>query len=1188
MTVSGAPFRVAVDRGGTFTDVVATGADGRISAWKVPTDRGGAAVIRSIRERLGAPEGGGIPSRTVREVRWSTTVATNALLERRGARCALVVTRGFADLPVIGSQERPDLFDLDVRRDPPLCERVFEVGGRIGADGSVVEPLDRGAVERAGREMAAAGIGSAAVAFVHGHLAPQVEDEAAAALRAAGVPHVVTSHACGREIGFLARMRTAVADAYLTPPLRASLADVRAAFADDVQVWFVTSDGGLSAIERVRGAAAVLSGPAGGALAVARVLAASGAARGVGFDMGGTSTDVCRVEGVPERMPETEIGRARLRAPSIRVRTVAAGGGSVLSFDGRRLHVGPESAGADPGPAGYGRGGPATLTDADAVLGRLVPESFPAAFGRDGRSPFDVDASRRALAPLAARLGMPVEDAALAFVRVADEHVAHAVREESLLRGHDVRDHALVAFGGAGPQHACAVAAALGAPEILVSRHASVLSALGVSTARPSHAASAGCRIAVSPETEPDARRVADGLAAEARAVLRSQGVGQVRIAVTVDVRVSGMDASIPVPLGPTADLRAAFAAAHRRLFGFPPAADELEIAAVRVRAECAATGPGGGPARDASPVGSPPRFADVAFLVDGRAAALRSAVVALASVADGDRIAGPALVVDERTTIVVEPGFELRCGVGALRIVPVSPPDPPRATTLRDPVTLTLFANAFMSLADRMGAVLERTSRSTSIKERLDFSCAVFDGGGRLVANAPHVPVHLGAMGESVRAVLAASGDDGLQDGDCILTNDPCRGGSHLPDVTMVTPVLVGGARFFVASRAHHADVGGRTPGSMPPDSTTLDEEGVRVHGLLVVRDGAFLEDAAMRGFASRTRGAEDRIVDLRAQAAASAEGARLLREMCAKHGADVVAAQMAHVLDDGEEAMREALSALPEGTSAFEDALDDGTPIRASVTIGRGGAAVVDFAGTGPRGRTNLHAPPAVVRAAVLYAFRTLVRRPIPLNEGCLRPLDLRIPAGSLLDPAPGDAVVGGNVETSQRIVDVVLASLGVSAPSQGTMNNVSLATPRGAYYETLGGGMGAGPARDGASAVQCHMTNTRITDVEVLESRFPVRVRAFAVRRQSGGPGAHRGGDGLVREFEFLEPCGVGLLSERRARGAPGLRDGAAGAPGRNTLLRSDGSVVPLAGRAVAEAAPGDVLRVETPGGGGYGRG
>ncbi len=1173
-------WTVSIDRGGTFTDVVMQAADGRLVTFKVPTDPAdatGDAAVERIRRIVGAPMGAPIPSSLVREVRIGTTAATNALLERRGERCALLVTKGFADLLTIGTQERPSLFALHVVKPKPLTDLVFEIDERVLADGTVRAPIDFHVVRELGREIVARGVRSAAVLFVHAYAHPGHERVAGMALEAAGVERVFLSHESAREIQAVPRGETTVADAYLTPVLRRALVQFRASFADDVSVKLMKSDGGLCDAAVARGPTAVLSGPAGGSLGVARIAKSLGLSAAIGFDMGGTSTDVCRVAPDPDFRYETKIAGLRLRVPSLRVHTVAAGGGSILSFDGRRLRVDPESAGAHPGPAGYGRGGPPTITDANAVLGRLVVSEFPACFGADGKQRFDVDASRAAIRPLAESAGLSVEEMAAGFVRVGDELVAQAIREESVLRGYDVRTHALVAFGGAGPQHACAVARALGVTKVVVPRLASVLSAWGIAGAREAEE-----------HVFPMLRALDVHGLREAGRRAHMIWAGDLQARVTLELRVRGADATLVAPIRPTSDvasIRAAFDAAHRSAYGFgPPPHADLEIVNVRVRVET-----GEAPASRTTSSGRPfaerrpalPRMA--VWFQDGgfRGAAARTT----GTLSPGDAVEGPTLLLDAATTIVVEPGWRLTAYDDVFVLSPTDPPSKSALTTARDPVTLTLFANRFMSIAERMGAVLERTSHSTNIKERLDFSCALFDGEGRLVANAPHIPVHLGAMGESVRAVAASRGDD-LREGDVILTNDPYRGGSHLPDITAVTPVFVvaGKPRFWVANRAHHADIGGVTPGSMPPLSASIDEEGARVYDLLIVRDGAFREDDVRRAFAA-SRAVDERVADFRAQAAANHEGARLLRDACDEFGSDVVAAYMGHVLDDGAAAMEEMLARLPPGKRAHVDSLDDGTELRVAIDIGDG-RAVVDFAGTGPRSKGNLNAPKAVTRAAVLYAFRCLIGRDIPLNEGCLRPIEIWIPDDCLLAPRDGDAVVGGNVETSMRIVDLVLGSLGACAASQGTMNNVTFGTGGRAYYETLGGGGGAGSTFDGASAVQLHMTNTRITDVEIVETRYPVVVRKFAIRRGSGGAGAHRGGDGLVREYEFLAPASGGVLSERRAVGAFGLAGGERGAPGRNVIVRN-GVETEIAGRAAFEVGPGDVLRVETPGGGGYGK-
>jgi 5-oxoprolinase (ATP-hydrolysing) len=1222
-------WKIAVDRGGTFTDIVATADDGRLVVRKVPTDPPGgehSMLLAAVREIAGAPQGDLIPASAVASLHLGTTVATNALLERRGEPVAFLVTRGFSDLLAIGTQERPDLFALQVVKPQPLATRVEEVDERVLHDGTVREPLDVVQLRRVAETLRDEGFRSAAVAFLHGYAFDEHERVAGEVLRAGGFAHVSLSHEVAREIRALPRAETTVADAYLTPVLRHSLEGLRAAFAPDVDVRMLQSHGGLADVRHLVGPRAIFSGPAGGVLACERLLADEGCAEAICFDMGGTSTDVSRwssAEG-PDLVYETRVGGLRLQVPTLRVETVAAGGGSILTFAGRRFRVGPESAGADPGPAGYGRGGPPTITDANAVLGRIVPARLPACFGRDGRSQFDAAASRAAIVPLADQAGLGVEAAALGCIRIANERMAQAIREVSVARGHDVRGAVLVAFGGAGGQHACALARSLGMRAVTVPRLASVFSAWGIGYATTADERAAAVLAPCDQAGIARAREVAGELEQVALDALAAQGVSRERaeIARVIEMRRVGVDATIAVPLGTLDETLQAFHAAHRRLYGFTLENAAVEIVTARVRAAEQRAPRGGGSGRGkVSPLPEPFGTSEVWFEGSSRPEMQPTALYDLAALTPDARYEGdgPALLLDDVTTILVEPGWRFAIGPEAIDLSTPASFDragelPQSSASGSSPlaptggegwgegatistgnsspedlaITTTLFANRFMSIAERMGAVLERTSHSTNIKERLDFSCALFDGEGRLVANAPHIPVHLGAMGETVRAVAAAREHD-LREGDVIITNDPYHGGSHLPDVTAVSPVLVrdGRARFFVANRAHHADVGGITPGSMPPGSRTIEDEGACVHDLLLVRDDHLDEEAVRRAFTQvryPARALEQRMSDFRAQAAANAEGGRLLRELCAAHGEEVVTAYMGHVLDDGAAAMGELIAELPPGPYVMEDLLDDGTPLRVTIWTEEG-RVIVDFAGTGPRSDGNLNAPRAVTRAAVLYALRTLVRREIPLNEGCLRPVEIRIPPGSLLDPTPPHAVVGGNVETSMRLVDLVLGALGACAASQGTMNNITFGTGDLAFYETVGGGAGAGPDFDGASAVHLHMTNTRITDVEVIERRYPVVIRLFAIRRGSGGAGRHRGGDGIIREIEFLMPVEGGILSEHRARGPFGLSGGGPGTPGVNALVH-DGVETRMPGRATFTAGPGDVLRVETPGGGGYG--
>jgi len=1132
-------WRFGIDRGGTFTDVVAIAPDGTRRVRKL--------LSESVDYEDAALEA--IGEHPVAELRMGTTVATNALLERRGEPVVLVTTRGLGDVLEIGHQDRPDIFALRIDKRVPLTAAVREVDERVLPDGRIERAPDEDAIRRAVR-----GARSLAVVLLHACANPAHERLVAAIAREEDVAHVFCSHETAREVGLVARGDTTVVDAALTPILRRYVERVtrlvaeRAAAAGRApgRVLFMKSSGGLTDARHFSGKDAVFSGPAGGVVAVARIARHAGFSQVVGFDMGGTSTDVCRWAGGFERVFESTTAGQRLRAPALAIETVAAGGGSILDLVDGRFTVGPRSAGADPGPACYGRGGPATITDANLVLGRIRPDHFP-------HLRLDVGAARDALS----RFGEPAR-AAEGFVEIANEAMAAAIRRISVARGYDVRDHALCAFGGAAGQHACAIAARLGMRAVLVPPLAGVLSAHGMGLADVTHH---------------EARAVLDDDARagrarppfpeeEARAALAEQGIGDVALARSVDVRYAGTDHAINVPWDEDGDQsterpawRARFEREHERAFGFVKPGHPVEIVNARVDATSRAPWPDV-PAADVVPHCPDPLDPGG----EGRAPLHRQDALA-----PGARIDGPAVVADDFATMIVEPGWRLEVDArGTLVLRPVDQSaiaTGPRVTAERDPVSLEVMSNRFMAIATEMGEQLRRVAHSTNIKERRDFSCALFDDRGRLVANAPHIPVHLGAMGETVRHLLARRP---MREGDVWVTNDPYAGGSHLPDITVIRPVFVEGRlRFLVANRGHHADVGGAVPGSMPADSTTIDEEGLLLTQEPLVRDGRLLEDEVRaRMEAAGVRGVDERLGDLRGQVACCASGARLLAGLCAQYGVDVVSAWTDHLRAHAAEVMRDVVGGLRDGV--FEDGLDDGTRIRCAVTVADGRARI-DFSGTSAQRPTNRNAPRAVTVAAVLYVFRTLAARPIPLNEGCLEPLDVVIPPGSVLDPAPPAAVVGGNVETSQRVVDVLLGALDALAACQGTMNNLTFGDETFGYYETICGGAGAGFGFDGASAIHTHMTNTRITDPEVLELRTPVLVRRFAIRRGSGGAGVWRGGDGVVRELELLRPLHVGVLAERRTTRPFGLRADP-GAPGRH------------------EVGPRRIL-IETPGGGGY---
>jgi len=1200
-----------IDRGGTFTDVVARDPAGRIHVRKLLSEnpeRYPDAPLQAIRDLLGVAADEPLPSDAIDSVKMGTTLATNALLERRGVPVGLVITRGFGDLLEIGYQNRPDLFALEIVKPEPLAIQVVEADERVLADGTVRRPLDEADLRESLAALRAEGVDSIAVVFLHSYAHPAHELAAERVAQDLGFRQISLSHRVAREIKAVARGDTACIDAYLTPIIRDYVATVRAALTDRVPLRFVQSSGGLADAERFTGKDAVLSGPAGGAVACAHVARLAGFDRVIGFDMGGTSTDVSRFDGAYERVNEKVVAGVRLKAPMMHIETVAAGGGSMLAFDGRRFTVGPESAGADPGPACYRRGGPAAVTDSNLVLGRIQPEHFPRCFGPAADQPLDAGASRQRLAEIAEHVreatgkSMRVEEVAAGFVRIANENMAKPIKEISVSRGYDVQEYALVCFGGAAAQHACALADALGIRAIVLHPYAGVLSAYGMGLADMTHTDVAAVLRPLDATALRDAREGFANLTAAGKETLMREGFVEEQIGheLSLDLRYEGTDTPISVRLEIEDGLPAVltrFAERHQALYGFVKDAHPVELVNLRV-ASVGRTEKPPEPARPAQPKPVSPDaaidVADVYFDVtspDGSRALtpLRTPVYRRDDLAPGGRLNGPAIIVEDVSTVVVDPGWSVELNEFSHLVLTAEagPGRKERVAQARDPVLLEVFNNLFMSVADQMGRTLERVSHSVNMKERLDFSCAVFDASGELVANAHHIPVHLGAMGETVRAVLTERGE-GMTPGDVYVTNNPYRGGSHLPDVTVVTPVFSpGGERLFcVANRGHHADVGGVTPGSMPPSSKTLDEEGVVIDNFLLVACGGFREEeitALLSSGPYPARNIPERLSDLRAQIAANEAGVRLLRELCAKYGVEGVHAYMRHVRDNAAEAMRETLAALPDGVHTFTDHLDSGAAITCTVTIARD-RAVVDFTGTAPQLEGNLNAPPAVTTAAVLYVFRTLVNRPIPLNGGCLDPIEIRIPPGCLLNPRYPAAVAGGNVETSMRVVDAVYGALGALAAGQGTMNNLSFGTRAFGYYETICGGAGAGNGFHGASAVHTYMTNTRITDPEVLEHRYPAVVRRFTIRRGSGGDGAWRGGDGVIRALEFLEPMEATLLSERRHYAPYGLHGAQPGSPGRNTLER-DGNVRELPGQVHLSVQPGDVLTVETPGGGGY---
>jgi 5-oxoprolinase (ATP-hydrolysing) len=1142
------------------------------------------APVLAARIATGADPGLDLPPC---DMRLATTWGTNALLERRGARVAFFVTRGFGDLLVIGDQQRPDLFALRIEKEPPLHEHVVEVDERMSADGEVVEPLRLEPVESAARRLAGEGVRSAAVALLHAWRNPAHERAVVETLRRAGFEHVSAAAGLWPLIKLLPRAETAVVDACLGPLVGAKLRRSEASLGGG-RLHVMTSSGGLVRAAAVHGKDLLLSGPAGGVVGAAAAGRRAGFTKVIGFDMGGTSTDVARIDGRYELAFGHSVGGSRVAGPALAIETVAAGGGSICDWERGGLRVGPRSAGADPGPACYGAGGPLTLTDVNLLLGRLDPERFGI--------PVSLAAAQEALARLSGKLagaGEPVPDAGAlleGLIEIADERMADGIAEVSRRRGYDPADYAMVAFGGAGGQHACAVAGHLGIRTIVLPGDASLLSAEGLRSAvvervvprqvlRP--LAGVGPRLAAWMEE----------LCAKAAAEVAAEGaVGPVRAGRRlVNLRLRGQETTIAVPL--VGRLEQAFGRRYRALYGHLP---EGEIEVESMSASAWAQPPRPRRRRGVPAAGEPPG----AGAAEPRRSRLDGAwrdVPAMdrGAIRPGTPVEGPALVFEQWGACLVRPGWTALADPSGDLVLRRAPPG--RAPTAAgrgrgDAVERELFAGRFASIARQMGRVLERTALSTNVKERLDFSCAVLDARGSLVANAPHIPVHLGALGACVRAVRAALD---LGPGDVAVTNHPAHGGSHLPDVTLVSPVHHGGTLVgHVASRAHHAEIGGVLPGSMPPRAASLAEEGVVIPPVHLVRRGRArwrAVEALLRRGPWPTRAAATNLADLRAALAANRLGAALLAGLADAHGPAPVAAEMLALEDRAARLAGEALARLPQGRRESACRLDDGAVIRARIEVA-GGRPVFDFAGSSGVHPAGLNATPAVVQSAVLYVLRLLAGS-LPLNEGLMRAVELRIPPGILnppFGPDPGTcpAVVGGNVETAQRVVEVLLAALGLCAASQGTMNNVLFGTAAFSYYETVCGGAGAGPGFDGADAVHTHMTNTRITDPEILETRYPVRLERFAVRRGSGGAGAHRGGDGAVREIRFLAPMTLSILSQHRDEGPPGAAGGAPGAPGRQVLRRAGGAEETLGAIDTATVGPGDVLVLETPGGGGWG--
>jgi len=1245
-------FRFSIDRGGTFTDIYAEvpGEPGFQTLKLLSEDPDNYADapregIRRILERVtGRPvPRDGFDATEIEWIRMGTTVATNALLERKGEPTVLVVTRGFRDVLRIGNQNRPRIFDLRIEKPELLFESVVEADERVvvtrpdvpsradatrveSATGDLLEilvPLDEAGVEGDLRRAHAEGFRSVAVVFMHAYAWPEHERRVGEIARRLGFTQVSLSHEVMPAVKIVARGDTTTVDAYLTPHIQRYLTSFRSGFSDGLEntgLLFMQSHGGLIDASRFLGSRAILSGPAGGVVGYSRTAYDPVTGQPViGFDMGGTSTDVSRYGGEFELTHETETAGVRIQAPQMNIVTVAAGGGSRLFYRNGMFTVGPESAGAHPGPVCYRKGGYPAITDANLVLGRLLPACFPRIFGPGENEPLDLEGSRAALAALTAEInadlrasgrpGFSLEEAAFGFIQAANETMVRPIREISVARGYDIKEHVLACFGGAGGQHACAISRALGIRTIVIHRFAGILSAYGMGMAdvvRDLQAPGANQPLNSAAVAALEDRFLE--LEERGRAELEEEGVdpGQISGTRYLNLRYRGSITSIMIPRPGDGDYERAFREHHFREYGFDSEAPVL-VDDVRVRMVGRSETLRKIPIPRAEGPLKPVDTCSTYFAGGWR----DTAVYDWHALRAGHSLDGPALVIQDGGTIVIEP--DCRAGVTEFGdvVIHVAPPRDTGVTTAVDPVQLSIFNNLFMSIAEQMGRTLQRTAVSTNIKERLDYSCAIFDPEGGLVANAPHIPVHLGAMSAAVRAQVELLGGD-LHPGDVLVTNDPQVGGSHLPDITVITPIFDAAGRnplFFVANRGHHAEIGGISPGSVPPFSRTLAEEGAVITSFKLVERGRFneagitelfqapgkLPTAPNRPPISGSRRLEDNLYDLRAQAAANQKGVELLREMVDHYGLEVVQAYMMHIQDNAEEAVRRLVERFcarrgieETGTLHALDYMDEGNPIEVTITLQRRDRSLVfDFEGTGPEVWANHNVPRAVVASVVIYVLRTLIDEEIPMNGGFLRALELRIPHPSMLSPSPRAAVVAGNVETSSRITDVLLQAFGAVAGAQGTMNNFTFGDDTFGYYETIGGGSGAGPAWDGKDAVHAHMSNTRITDPEVLERRYPLILREFSIRRGSGGAGRHRGGNGVVREIEFLKPMTAAIVSERRVFPPYGLEGGEPGQRGRNLVLRRNGQVISLGGKNEVPVEAGDRSRLETPGGGGYGR-
>ena len=1196
-----------IDRGGTFTDIVGKRPDGQLVTHKLLSenpDQYKDAAVAGIRHLLGLKSNEPVSPKLVSCVKMGTTVATNALLERKGERTLLVTTQGFRDALRIAYQNRPRLFDRNIVLPELLYSEVIEAQERMSAQGEVIEALNTAALRVQLQVQFDAGIRSVAIVFMHAYRYQQHEAMAAQLAREIGFTQISTSHQTSPLMKFVSRGDTTVVDAYLSPILRRYVDQV-ASEMPGVKLMFMQSSGGLTDAHAFAGKDAILSGPAGGIVGMARTAEGAGHDKVIGFDMGGTSTDVSHYAGQFEREFETQVAGIRMRAPMMSIHTVAAGGGSLLQFDGARLRVGPQSAGANPGPASYRRGGPLAVTDANVLVGKVQPDFFPAVFGPEGNQRLDKQAVSERFAALSSQMNRPAEAIADGFLRIAVQQMANAIKKISVARGYDVTRYTLQCFGGAGGQHACLVADALGMKQVYVHPLAGVLSAYGMGLADQSLIREQAVELRLTPEAMPSLAAPLQSLGDAARAALAKQALGDViELHERVHVRYEGSDSALVVSMGSMEDITSRFEQAYRQRFAFLMTGKALMVEAVSVEAVIKGDASVEVP-HALNAVRDVPKRATVKMFTagsDGESRWWDAGLFAREDLRIGDVIAGPAIIAEKNATTVVEPGWQAQVTALdhlLLNRVQVRQTKHAAGTTV-DPVLLEVFNNLFMNIAEQMGLQLQNTAYSVNIKERLDFSCALFSAEGHLIANAPHMPVHLGSMGESIKTVIRENAGK-MHRGDVFVLNDPYHGGTHLPDVTVITPVFLEGAtqpEFYVGSRGHHADIGGTTPGSMPPFSTTIQEEGVQINNVKLVSEGVLQEQDMLALLASGqypSRNPQQNMADLRAQLAANEKGVQELHKMVAEFGLDVVQAYMRHVQDNAEESVRRVITRLKDG--AFTLPLDNGAQIQVAVRVdAKNRSAEIDFTGTSAQQSNNFNAPTAVCMAAVLYVFRSLVNDDIPLNAGCLKPLNVIIPEGCMLNPNFPASVVAGNVETSSCITNALFGALGVMAGSQPTMNNFTFGNDKYQYYETISGGSGAGVMVDeqgqitsgfnGTSVVQTHMTNSRLTDPEILEFRFPVRLESYAMREGSGGQGKWQGGMGGVRRIRFLETMTASILSNGRVHPAFGMAGGKAGAPGINQVQRADGRVEVLKHIGQVQMAPGDVFEIHTPGGGGYG--